>query len=113
MQSIQLFKNVSKLSKPVILAVICLAAIGNSVQAADTLNITFTTSRPPGNDLKYEPKNLHAVWIEDSAGNFVKTIARWADKGKNELALWTAIDGTYIDGRTGATQLNYKTYSIS
>ena len=100
MQSIKLFKSVSKVSKLLVLAFVCLAVIGNIVQAAETLDISFTTSRPPGNDLKYEPKNIHAVWIEDSAGNFVKTIARWADKHKAELALWTAVDGTDIDRKS-------------
>ncbi|MBK8491329.1 MAG: hypothetical protein IPL49_10675 [Saprospirales bacterium] len=40
-------------------------------QTSGELSVTVTTSATPGN---FAPKNIVAIWIEDEAGNFVKTL---------------------------------------
>ncbi len=76
-----------------------------------TLTVTFTTTSPGGKRNR-DPKNIHAVWIEDGKGLFVKTLGRWAAKRKKELPLWHATDGEDIDGVTGATQNSYGAYQV-
>ena len=53
------------------LLVVALTATAN----AQAVSATFTTTPAGGN---YAPKNIVAVWVEDSGGAFQKTIGRWA-----------------------------------
>ena len=62
------------------------------LEKAGTLAVTFTTTSPGGTRNR-DPKNCHAVWIEDSKGRFVKTLGRWAKKRQNDLPQWRAADG--------------------
>ena len=53
----------------------------------------------------YAPRNVVAVWVEDSGGNFVKTIGRWAMQRKQYLLQWTAKAGANdADAVTSATR---------
>ncbi|MCX7048503.1 MAG: DUF2271 domain-containing protein [Candidatus Sumerlaeota bacterium] len=92
-----------------VMVLFVLGAAGGA-QASETLKVTFTTSAPIG-VAKYGTKNVHAVWIEDSKGAFIKTIARWAKDQKRQLTDWKKADGTDTDGMTGATQKNYGAYT--
>ena len=94
-------------------AVLALAVVlcgAGGAEASETLKLSFTTSAPSG-VAKYGTKNVHAIWIEDSKGGFVKTIARWAKDQKRQLTDWKKADGTDTDGMTGATQKNYGAYT--
>lgn len=72
------------------------------------LQITVTTSPTPGAD--YAPNNVVAVWIEDQAGTFVKTIDRWASARKQHLVAWTLKAGLAdADAVSGATRASHAT----
>jgi hypothetical protein len=82
----------------------------SNVYAGWKLEVRFTTSSPRG-DLKYEPRHVHAVWVENAAGAFVKTIGRWGVVEHSNLTQWMAADGTHLDGWTGATPMAYQSHT--
>lgn len=72
---------------------------------AETIAFTFTTTQTGGN---YQPKNIVAVWLEESNGTFVKTIGRWADVRKQHLVAWNLAAGANdVDSISGATRLDH------
>ncbi len=77
-------------------------------QTSGTLTVTATTSKT--SSPKYSPKNIVAIWIEDSNGNFVKTLLAYAGERKQYLKNWktkTTLAGSVyntVDAITGATQ---------
>lgn len=53
----------------------------------------------------YAPRNVTVVWVEDSSGNFVKTIGRWAMQRKQYLTQWNQKAGANdADAVTSATR---------
>jgi len=71
----------------------------------ESLQVTVTTTPGTGN---YAPRNIVAVWVEDSSGAFVKTISRWANSRKQHLVAWQAKAGTAdADAVSGATRQNH------
>jgi hypothetical protein len=86
-----------------------LPAIG---QTNGTLSVSVKTSATGGS---YAPKNIEAIWIEDSAGKFVKTLLAYASQRKGYLYTWiastTAAGSVYntVDATTGATQASHGT----
>ena len=75
------------------------------------LTITFDTSSPGG---RFDPRNVHAVWVEKADGTFIKTLDLWGKKRAKHLTKWAAATGdigTEIQARTAATQKAYGTYS--
>ncbi len=95
-----------------ILFFVCLSASWVSAQTNGTLAITVTTSSTGGN---YAPKNIVAIWIEDSSGKFVKTLLAYANTRKTHLNTWeasTTIAGSAFntaDAISGATQSSHGT----
>jgi len=79
---------------------------GTPAYGAGQLAVTFTTTMPAGSP-SY-PDHVQAVWVEDAAGVFIKTIGRWGLIKYYHLSQWMAADGTAIDGITGATQMVYQ-----
>ncbi len=74
---------------------------------AGTLQITATTTTKGG---QYAPANVVAVWIEDSAGAFVKTIDRWSSVRTQYLLEWNAAAGVGdVDSVSGASRLDHAT----
>ena len=74
---------------------------------ADSLSVTVTTTPAGG---PYAPKNVVAVWIEDGAGTFVKTIDRWSATRTQYLLAWRAKAGANdVDAVSGATRPNHST----
>ncbi len=64
--------------------------------------VTYTTSPHGGT---FAPKNVVAAWVEDAAGNFVKTIDRWSATRTSHLVAWLAKAGNGdIDAVSGATR---------
>ena len=60
---------------------------------------------------KYAPRNIGAIWIEDSAGKFVKTIELWAKTRVRYLTRWkTASANNVVDAVTGATLSAHTTH---
>lgn len=86
------------------LLVIVLAALVTTAHA-QAVTATFTTTPAGGN---YAPKNIVAVWVEDSAGTFQKTIGRWAATRKQYLLTWNQKAGTNdVDAISGATRASH------
>ena len=48
------------------------------------------TTRPTPNG-RYAPRNVVAVWVEDSNGNFVSTLMRFGSKRAKYLRAWNAV----------------------
>jgi len=93
-----------------LLSFFCIAQI--QAQTKGTLAVSVTTSSTGGT---FAPKNILAIWIEDSSGKFVKTLLAYADKRKQYLTTWatsTTSSGTVnnsVDAITGATQSSHGT----
>ncbi len=80
---------------------------------ADQLEVSFATK--PTINPRYAPRNVLAVWIEDSAGNFVSTLMRYGNRRVGYLRAWNAVatDKSRISGMsdviTGATRQGHGT----
>ena len=97
----------------VMIAWLGLCCLGQTrVDGGWQLTVTFTTSSP-GGDLKFDPQHVQVVWVETATGLFVKTIGRWGFLEHRNLAEWAAVDGTNIDGWTGATPKVYQEHSTT
>lgn len=92
------------------LAVGCLCE--TRVYGAWQLAVTFTTTSP-GGDPHFEPRHVHAIWVENAMGGFVKTIGRWGVVEQRNLTQWLAADGTNVDGWTGTTPQVYQQYTVA
>jgi len=78
---------------------------------AGTVDVSVTTI-PNGKD--YSPKHVLAIWIEDGAGIFVKTLKLNGDKRKQYLDTWnTKSNGNTTDAITGSTLNPHTTHSVS
>ena len=81
-------------------------------QTSGTLAVSVTTSSAGGN---YAPRNVVAIWIEDSSGKFVKTLLAYANSRKTHLNIWesttTAAGSAFnvTDAISGATQSSHAT----
>jgi hypothetical protein len=81
-------------------------------QTPGELSVSVSTSETGGN---YAPRNIVAIWIEDNAGNFQKTLLAYAQTRKTHLNTWqasTANAGTEYnttDAITGATRSSHST----
>jgi hypothetical protein len=73
---------------------------------ACSLEVTVTTA---STDFDYAPRNIGALWIEDTGGRFVKTLALWAARRVIHLDAWLTSTGAAgvsrntVDAVTGAT----------
>lgn len=82
-----------------------------SAQTAGTLTVTATTSKT--STATYNPKNIVAMWVEDSSGKFVKTLLAYASERKQHLKTWKAVTTVagsvynIVDAKTGATQTSH------
>lgn len=76
--------------------------ISNSVKTPGSLSVSATTSSYSG---KYAPRNVLAIWIESSAGTFVKTLLVNAQERRVDLTNWlgSTSSGNTVDAITGAT----------
>ena len=72
------------------------------------LTVTATTLTTNGT---YAPKNVVAMWIQDSSGKFVKTMLILGSARKAHLTNWVTATpvGNSIDAITGATQSSHGT----
>jgi hypothetical protein len=75
--------------------------------ATGSLRVTLTTTTQPG---AFAPRNAVAIWIEDAAGTFVKTIDRHSGVRTQHLVAWNAAAGAGdTDGVSGASRLDHAT----
>jgi len=85
-------------------------------QSVGVLTVTANTSETGGN---FAPRNIVAIWVEDSQGNFVKTLMAYAQNRITHLNTWqasTSAAGTEFnttDAITGATRSSHATRECS
>ena len=90
------------------------ACLGVFAQTSGTLTVEFKSATTGG---KYSPRNIVAVWIEDSNGEFVKTLLAYADRRITHLNNWElstekqGIKYDRTDAITGATRSSHDTRS--
>ncbi len=76
-----------------------------------TVDISVTTL---DNNAKYHPDHVLAIWIEDDAGAFVKTLKKMGNGRDNYLLTWNAKSGgSTTDAITGPTLSTHTTHNIS
>jgi hypothetical protein len=78
----------------------------NAQNTPGQLTVTATTLTTNGT---YAPKNVVAMWIQDSSGKFVKTMLILANARKAHLTNWVTSTpvGNSIDAISGATQTSH------
>lgn len=70
-----------------------------------------TTSAVGG---RYQPKNIGAIWIEDDAGQVVKTLQIWAGTRRRYLTGYlAAMAGRSIDVTASATMSRHQTHTVT
>ncbi|MCB9248588.1 MAG: hypothetical protein H6613_08585 [Ignavibacteriales bacterium] len=62
-------------------ALVLIFSLNIFAQQTESVSFTIRTTTPGGS---FSPKNIGAIWVEDSSGNFIKTLQIWADK-KNSI----------------------------
>ncbi len=63
---------------------------------------------------RYAPRNVGAIWIETSAGAYVKTVKRWANRRKGYLTSYMAVTGGDVtDAVSGATLSSHITHDVT
>jgi len=82
----------------------------SDVATSGQLTVTATTFTANGT---YAPRNVVAMWIQDSSGKFVKTMLILANARKAHLTNWVTATpvGNSIDAISGATQTSHGTRS--
>ncbi len=74
---------------------------------AKMLKVQFSTQTSNG---KYSPKNVGAVWLSDTNGNYKSTLYIWGKKQNKQLKDWIAAKKVQrTDAVTGATRKNHNT----
>jgi hypothetical protein len=100
------------IKKAFFVSAFCLNIFLLSAQTSGNLSVSVTTSTTGG---KYAPRNVLAIWVQDSTGRFVKTLLAYAGDRKTHLNIWEASSTTAgsafntVDAITGATQSSHGT----
>lgn len=93
----------------------CFISIADA-QSNGQLDVSVSTSHAGGN---YKPRNIIAIWIENSDNQFVKTLLAYANKRKTHLNTWQASTEAAgsgyntVDAITGATVSSHGTRNCS
>jgi hypothetical protein len=83
-----------------------------------------------GHGGRYQPRNIGAVWVETTSGQFVKTIYRWAGIRAGDLTRWNQVSGGWglagffgggstssnpdqVDVMTGATVSRHQSHTAT
>jgi hypothetical protein len=76
-------------------------------------SVEFSVRTKPTKE-KYAPRNVIAIWVTDSKGNFVKTLEVYGKKRKKYLKAWTKQSKkNEVDAVTGATLKKHKTHTVT
>ena len=63
---------------------------------------------------RYAPKNIGAIWIETAAGQYVKTVERWANRRRQYLTNFNSASGQNVtDAVSGATLTAHITHNLT
>lgn len=110
MKNIKIFLNIN-ISLLTLFLLISYSSNLFAQQKTEIVGFKVRTTSPGGN---YSPKNIGAIWIEDSTGKFVKTLERWANNRKQYLYTWNnSTGGNVVDAITSATFSSHKTHDIT
>jgi hypothetical protein len=80
------------------------------------MKVVVTTATDNG---RYSPRNVGAIWIAGSSGNFIKTLALWGSRRINNLTAWNSatsqagLGGNTVDAVTGATMSSHQTHTVT
>jgi len=92
--------------------IIAILSISSALFAANELAVTVTTVNPMG---AYNPANCVVMWVQNNAGQFVRTFGKWAAEREGELYTWNSANGgntsVNINGVTSATRTSHGTIS--
>ena len=76
-----------------------------------SLSVTVTTASTGG---QFAPRNIGAIWITNSSGAFVKTLAKWAAVRQQYLTAWNASSkANVVDAVTSATLSSHQTHKVT
>ncbi len=107
------------MNKLILLLLVIIATMQAKVLVAQTpgeLSVSAFTLEAGGN---YAPRNVLAIWIEDSDGNFIKTLMAYAQNRRTHLNIWQAStvaagsEFNTTDAITGATRSNHANRSAT
>ena len=85
--------------------------IARNLFRVDSVEFMVRTSSPGG---RFSPKNIGAIWVEDSSGHFVKTLKVWAQRRRQYLFTWNAVTGgNTVDAITSATATRHFKHTVS
>lgn len=63
---------------------------------------------------RYSPRNIGAIWIASSSGQWVKTLAVWAGARQRYLSKWISVSGANkVDAVTSSTISSYQAHDVS
>lgn len=87
------------------------AAPGCTVSSLTGLRVVVRTTALGG---RYAPRNIGAIWIETAAGQYVKTVKRWANRRRQHLTSYMAVSGGDVtDAISGATLSSHITHDVT
>ena len=87
---------------------------GTGAGEADVTSVSFdvTTLSQGG---KYSPKNIGAIWVQNSSGAFIKSLELWAKQRRTHLKKFNAAVGTTgaVDVTASATLSSHRAHHVS
>lgn len=93
------------------MAVILTASVQSNAQTSGTLTFSVTTTEPSGG---YTGDHVIALWIENSAGTFIKTKIRYAQARVSYLNVWISKSSqNVVDATTGPTKSSHGTLTFT
>lgn len=86
--------------------------MGNGGGSVGGITFSVTTVSQGG---RYAPKNIGAIWIETSSGEFVKSLKVWAKLRRRYLTKYNSAVGTTgsVDVSTSATLTSHRTHNVT
>lgn len=97
--------------KNIIFIILALMSINTYAQTAGTVTFTVTNVSDGG---KYSPKNIIAIWIKNSSGNFIRTLKVMGQQRIQYLYKWKQSSNlNTVNAITGSTLLNFQSHNIS
>lgn len=102
------------IKKRIVFILFILFALTTFAQTEGALKVALSTAETGG---KYAPRNVMAIWIENSSGEFVKTLLAYGEKRKTHLNNWqeatknAGSEYNVTDAITGATKSSHSSRS--
>jgi hypothetical protein len=90
------------------------AVAGGATQSSGPSSVVFdvTTVSQGG---RYSPKNIGAIWVQSSAGTFVKSLELWAKQRRTHLSKFNAAVGSTgaVDVTASATLSTHRAHHVT